>query len=75
MEDLTKKNLGICGKADEVERQLRDRVLQACCEEQMGKVARQETRAMEERWAERLEMHEEECRVKMEHDGRRETED
>ena len=26
MEDLTKKNLGICGKADEIERQLRDRI-------------------------------------------------
>ena len=26
MEDLTTKNLGICGKADEVERQLRDRM-------------------------------------------------
>ena len=24
MEDLTKRNLGICGKADEIERQLRD---------------------------------------------------
>ena len=67
--------MGICGKADEVERQLRDRVPQVCCEEQMGKLARQEIRAREERRAERLEMQEEECRVKMEHDGRRETED
>ena len=49
MEDLTTKNLGICGKANEVERQLRDRILQVCCEEQMEKLARQETRAMEER--------------------------
>ena len=49
MEDLTTKILGICGKAYEVERQLRDRILQECCEEQMGKLARQETRAMEER--------------------------
>ena len=64
MEDLTTKNLGICGKADEVERQLRDRILQVCCEEQMGKLARQETRAMEERRTERLEM--QECKVKME---------
>ena len=46
-----------------MERQLRDRVLQVCCEEQMGKLARQETRAVEERRAERLEMQEEECRV------------
>ena len=69
MEDLTTKNLGICGKVDEVERQLRDRILLVCCEEQMGKLARQETRAMEKRRTERLEMHVEECRVKMEHDG------
>ena len=39
MEDLTTKNLGICGKADEAERQLRDRILQVCCEEQMEKLA------------------------------------
>ena len=48
LEDLTKKNGGIRGKADEVERQLRDRVLEVCCEEQMGKMSRQETRAIEE---------------------------
>ena len=64
MEDLTTKNLGICGKADEVERQLRDRVLEVSCEEQPGKLARQETRALGER-----QMQEEECRVKMEHEG------
>ena len=38
MENLTTKNLGICGKADEVERQLRDTVLQVCSEEQMGDI-------------------------------------
>ena len=67
MEDLTKKNLGICDKADEVERQLRDRILQLRCEEHMEKLVRQETRATEERHTERLEM--QECRVKVEHDG------
>ena len=34
-----------------------------------GKLARQETRAMEERRAKRLEMQEEECMVKMQHEG------
>ena len=67
--DLTTKNLGICGKADEVERQLRDRILQVCCEEQVGKLARQETRAVEERRAKRLEMQQVERRVKMECEG------
>ena len=60
MEDLTKKNLGICGKADEIERQLRDRILQLSCEEQIGKLVRQHT--------ERLGKQEEECRVKAGHD-------
>ena len=48
MNDLTQKNDGIRGKASEVEKQLRDRVLEACCEEQMVKLSRQEERAMEE---------------------------
>ena len=60
MEDLTKKNLGICGKADEIERQLRDRRLQLSCEEQIGKLVRQHT--------ERLGKQEEECKVKAGHD-------
>ena len=50
LEDLTKKNLGIRGKADEVERQLRE--VEVCCEEQMEKLSRQETRAIEEQQAE-----------------------
>ena len=48
MNDLTERNDGIRGKVSEVERQLRDRVLEACCEEQMAKSSRQEARAMEE---------------------------
>ena len=48
MSDLTRKTEGICGKASEVERQLRDRVLAACCEEQMAKLSRQEAKMMEE---------------------------
>ena len=51
MEDLTTKNFWICGKADEAERQLRWRILQVCCEEQTEKLARQETRAVEDRRA------------------------
>ena len=46
--DLTQKNGGIRGKASEVERQLRDRVLEVCYQEQMAKLSRQEARAMEE---------------------------
>ena len=38
---LTKRNVGMCGKVDEIERQLRDRILQLSCEEQMGKLMRQ----------------------------------
>ena len=57
-EDLTKRNMGICGKADELERQLRDRILQLSCEEQIGKLVRQHT--------ERLEKQEEECEDKAE---------
>ena len=48
MEDLTQRTQGICGKASEVERQLRDRILDVCCEERMAKLGRQEERAMEE---------------------------
>ena len=48
MEDLTQRAQGICGKASEVERQLRDRILDVCCEERMAKLERQEERAMEE---------------------------
>ena len=44
----TPKNEGICGKASEVERQLRDRVLEVCCEGQMAKLSRQEAKMMEE---------------------------
>ena len=58
MEDLTKRIMEICGKADEIERQLRDRILQLPCEEQIGKLVRQHT--------ERLEKQEEECEVKAE---------
>ena len=58
MEDLTKRNTGICGKADEIERQLRDRILQLSCEEQIGKLVRQHT--------ERLEKQEEECEIEAE---------
>ena len=46
--DLTQKNDGVRGKANEVEKQLLDRVLEACCEEQMVMLSRQEERAMEE---------------------------
>ena len=48
MNGLTQKNDGIRGKASEVGKQLRDRVLEACCEEQIVKLSRQEERAMEE---------------------------
>ena len=48
MSDLPPKNEGICGKASEVERQLRDRVLEVCCEGQMAKLSRQEAKMMEE---------------------------
>ena len=45
MDDLTQqKSDGICGKANEVERQLRDRLLKVCCEDQMAKLPRQEGR-------------------------------
>ena len=54
MEDLTQKNHGIRGKASEVERQLRDRVLQVCCEEQMAKLSRQEAGAVDEKKAEQF---------------------
>ena len=47
MNGLTRKNDGICGKASEVERQSRDRVLEVCCEEKMTKLSRQEEQAME----------------------------
>ena len=62
MEDLTKRNMGICGKADEIERQLRDRILQLPCEEQIGKLVRQNT--------ERLEKQEEECKAEGKQNGR-----
>ena len=45
---FVRKMNGIRGKASEVEKQLRDRVLEACCEEQIVKLSRQEERAMEE---------------------------
>ena len=48
MNDLTQKNDGIRGKASDVERQLRDRVLEVCCQEQVAKLSRQEERAMDE---------------------------
>ena len=48
MDDLTQKNQGICGKASEMERQLRDR---GACEELMAKLSHQEERAMEEEQA------------------------
>ena len=44
MQDLTKRNMGMCGKADEMEKQLRDRILQLSCEEQMEKLMRQSKR-------------------------------
>ena len=62
MQDLTKRNMGICGKADEIERQLRDRILQLSCEEQMGKLVRQST--------ERLEKQEEECKAEANQKGK-----
>ena len=61
MEDLTKRNTGICGKADEIERQLRDRILQSSCEEEIGKLVRQNT--------ERLEKQEEEFKAEGKQNG------
>ena len=58
LEDLTKRNMEMCGKADEIDRQLRNKILQLSCEEQIGKLVRQHT--------ERLEKQEEECEVKAE---------
>ena len=62
MQDLTKRNMGICGKADEIERQLRDRILQLSCEKQMAKLVRQST--------ERLEKQEEECKAESNQKGK-----
>ena len=45
--------MGICGKADEIERQLRDRILQLSCEEQMGKLVRQSAERFEKQEEER----------------------
>ena len=45
---MTGKNEVICGKASDAERQLRDRVLEVCCEELMAKLSRQEAKTMEE---------------------------
>ena len=69
MEDLTQKNHGIRGKASEVERQLRDSVLEVCCEEQMVKLSRQVATAMEEERAEQLRAQQEngEEKVRREH--------
>ena len=53
MQDLTKRNMGMCGKADEIERQLRDRILQLSCEEQMGKLMRQSAERFEKQEEER----------------------
>ena len=53
MQDLTKRNMGMCGKADEIERQLRDRILQLSCEEQMGKLIKQNTEQLEKQEDER----------------------
>ena len=52
----------MCGKADEKERQLRDRILQLSCEGQMGKLLRQNT--------ERLEKQEEECKAEANQKGK-----
>ena len=62
MQDLTKRNMGICGKADEIERQLRDRILQLSCEEQMGKLVRQST--------ERMQKQEEDCKAEEKQKGK-----
>ena len=62
MQDLTKRNMGMCGKVDEIERQLRDRILQLSCEEQMGKLMRQST--------ERLEKQEEEHKAEANQKGK-----
>ena len=53
MQDLTKRNMEMCGKADEIERQLRDKILQLSCEEQMGKLMRQSTERLEKQEDER----------------------
>ena len=53
VQDLTKRNMEMCGKADEIERQLRDRILQLSCEEQMGKLIRQSTERLEKQEDER----------------------
>ena len=53
MGDLTRKTQGVRRRADEVEKQMRDSVLEVCCEEQMGKLARQEARTIEEERARR----------------------
>ena len=53
LQDLTKRNMGICGKADEIERQLRDRILQLSCEEQMEKLVRQSAERCEKQEEER----------------------
>ena len=53
MQDLTKRNMGMCGKADEIERQLRDRILQLSCEEQMGNLVRQSDERFEKQEEER----------------------
>ena len=53
MQDLTKRNMEICGKADEIERQLRDRILQLSCEEQMEKLVRQSAEQFEKQEEER----------------------
>ena len=53
MQDLTKRNMEMCGKADEIERQLRDRILQLSCEEQMGKLVRQSAERFEKQEEER----------------------
>ena len=66
MQDLTKRNMGICGKADEIERQLRDRILQLFCEEQMGKLVRHS--------AERFEKQEEERKAEASQKGEGKTE-
>ena len=53
MQDPTKRNIEICGKADEIERQLRDRILQLSCEEQIGKLGRQSAERFEKQEEER----------------------
>ena len=53
MQDLTERNVEMSGKADEIERQLRDRILQLSCEAQMGKLMRQNTERLEKQEEER----------------------